>query len=349
MKKKNLLISILVFIVVLALGVVVNNMIGKEQERIAKEKDNIINLVKHLGVKKLKEESSRFIKDGDTQIIQKLVGLDDEDNLLAIIYVGETNGYKEELQVAFAIDVKTDKVVGFKLLENNETPMYLNALLSNIEFTDQFKDKALDDKQMKVVVVSGATPMGSTDKVIAPATSNGMNKVLKVVRDQYAKDTDFEAPAMLELKSSSQVFPSLNFEYKFDDEGTVVTLLLTNQYQLVSISDESYLDDAMALVNDNKVTDYISSIDGNTITIKTEGYAGTLISIAEVEGKVINSFTTDVLGESFYEASPSDFIPVFDAIKNRTEVVPGVSGATYTRSAVISARNILYAYLEGVE
>jgi hypothetical protein len=349
MKKKNLLISILIFIVVLALGVVVNNMIGKEQERIAEEKDNIINLVKHLGVKKLEEDSARFIEDGDTEIIQKLIGLDDEDNLLAIIYVGETVGYKEDLQVAYAIDVKTDKVVGFKLLENNETPIFINTLLSNVEFTDQFKDKALNDKQMKVEVVSGATPNGGTDKVIAPATSNGMNKILNVVRQQYAKDTDFVTPAMLELKSNTQIYPSLNFEYIFDDEGTVVTLVVTNEYQFVSISDESYREDAMALAVDNKVLNYISNIEGNTITIKSKGYAGTITSTAVVDGILITSFTTDVSTETFYEADPSDFNPVFIAIKNRTEVVPGVSGATYTRDGVIFARDILYTYLEGVK
>ena len=349
MKKKNLLISILVFVVVLALGVVVNNLIVKEQERIIEEKDNIINLVKHLGVKELEEDSVRFIEVGDTEIIQKLNGLDEKDNLLAIIYVGETKGYREDLQVAFAIDVKTDKVVGFKLLENNETPIFLDALLSNVEFTDQFKDKALNDKQMKVEVVSGATPGGGTDKVIAPATSSGMNKVLNVVRQQYARDTDFVVPAMLELKSKSQVYPSLNFEYKLDDEGTAVTLVVTNAYQFVSISDESYREDAMALANANKVENYISNVEGNTITIKSKGFAGTITSTAVVEGNVITSFTTDVSTETFYEASPSDFNPVFVAVKNRAEVVPGVSGATYTRNGVVYARDVLYAYLEGVE
>ena len=141
MKNKKLLLFILSFVLIIALGVVFNSLITSERERIAEEKEHIINIVKHLGVKTLEEDNPRsFLKEGDTEVISRLQGYDRDEKLVATIYVSRTKGYKDDLNIAYAIDVATDKVVGFKLLENNETPKFIDALLVE-DFTTQFKTK----------------------------------------------------------------------------------------------------------------------------------------------------------------------------------------------------------------
>ena len=349
MKNKKLLLFCLAFLVIVIFGVVVNKLIAYEKERIAEKQDNVINLVKDLGVDRLEQDSFRPSIDGDTEITQKLDGYND-DQLVAIIYVGKTKGYRDNLQVAYAIDVNTDKVVGFKIMENNETPLYLNALLID-EFTSQFENKDLSDKQMKVKAITGVTPGGSNG-IIAPGTVSGMDKILKLVRVQYDKDTDFTAPALLKLKSKSQVYPTLNFEYVFDDEGTEITLVVNVNYEFVSITDSVYQTDAMALANEDKVKNYVSNVNGNTVTIKSEGFSGSVItSTAILDGTTITSFTSDLSSQS-YEYSPDynngSFNPVYDAVKNKG-TIPAVTGATITSNGIAAAAEVLYAYIGGNE
>lgn len=355
MKNKNLLLFLLGFVVIVAFGIVFNNLMINERARIAEEKENIINLVKHLGVVgELEEENLRRpLEEGDTRILQRFNGYNKAKELVAFIYVGETKGYKEDLHVAYAIDVKTHKVVGFKLLENNETEKYVNALLIE-DFTKQFKDKDLSDKQMKVEAISGATP-GGKEGVIAPATTGGMDKILKLVRKQYDKDSEFTAPALLELKSAVQDYtdPSLNFVYIFLDEGTEVKLVVSRTYEFVSITDSAVQEDAMVIANENKVKNYISDVKGDvikTITIKSEGFSGSVItSTAVADGTTITSFSSDLSTQSYdWDGGTFNFNPVFDAVKNREGTIPAVSGATVSRNGVAYARDVLYAYL-GVE
>lgn len=348
MKRKNLLVFILAFVVITVFGVVFNNLIENEKQRIADEKENIINIVKHLGVKTLEEDNPRsFLKEDGTEIISRLQGYDNEGKLVATIYVGKTKGYKDDLHVGYAIDVETDKVVGVKLLENNETPRFIEALFIN-DFIDQFKDKALSSKEMKVEAISGATPNSGDHGVIAPATTSGMDKILKLVRKQYAKDTDFEMPAMLEFKSSAQDYDTLNFVYVFNDEGTDVTLVVNHNYELVSITNPAVQDDAIAIAKTKKIKNFISSIEGNTITIKSDGINETsdITSTAVLnDDNEIVSFTSDISQQTPAYVGDKNFGPVYDAIINNGSL-PAVSGATVTRDGIWAARNVLYAYLE---
>lgn len=348
MKNKRLWLYILTFVVIVAFGIVLNSLVLSEKERISEEKDNIVNLVKDLGVKgDLVENNPRtLLKDGDTKILQKFEGYNSDEKLVALVYVGITKGYKDDLKVAFAIDIKTHEIVGFKLLENNETEMYVNALLIE-DFTSQFKEKSLEDKFLNVETISGATPGGGTG-IIAPATSAGFNKILQLVRKQYDKDGDsnFVMPAMLEIVSKEQDYSTLNIKYSFKDGDVNVELVVNTSYEFVSISDVSYQVDALAIAKSNKLDALVSEVNGNTITILSAGFGGTtLTSTAEVDAENnIVSFITDLSNQTYYDANDSDFDVVFEAIENKAEI-PAVSGATITRNGIEQAKTVLYAYL----
>lgn len=348
MKKKNLLVFILSFVIIIVFGIVLNGLINSEKERIADEKDNIINIVIDLGVKTLEEDNPRsFLKEDGTEIISRLQGYDNDEKLIATIYIGKTKGYKEDLHVGYAIDLSNDKVVGFKILENEETPRFIEALMVE-NFTKQFDDKALSNKEMKVEAISGATPNSGETGIIAPATTAGMDKILKLVRKQYAKDTDFEMPAMLEFKSSTQDYDTLNFVYVFNDEGTDVTLIVNQSYEFVSITNPAVQDDAITLAKARKIKNFISSIEGNIITIKSDGINETsdITSTAELnEGNEIVSFTSDLSEQTPDYVGDKNFGPLYDAIIN-DGLVPSISGATVTSNGIKAAREVLYAYLE---
>ena len=345
--KKNQFIFILGFIVLFVFGGLFELGINQEQVRIEEEKNSVIHLADKLGAYRMERDEVTFLTDGATKIIDKMNVTNKAGALVAIIYTGETVGKEAGLQVAFAIDVVTHKIVGMKIVSSNETPSYQGELLADQAFIDQFNAKDMTQTSFDVDIHSGAT-----------LTSTGIQKIMQLVRKQYDQDTPFTAPADIIIVSKVQDMTNLNqFQYEFLIGEESVTCVVDKLYALVSISNPAHETLVMATIAKNHVTSYIDSVVDNagilTITIHTMGYTSNgIVSTATVnsEGTIL-TFTSNLTNETYDNEYNGGYVggsfqPVFDAVVSDSAIV-AVSGATYTTNGIIAARDVLRAYILG--
>ena len=349
--KKQLIFFIGAFVLLFALGALMNWGVAYEQ----KEKESLIHLADSVGAKKMVADEVAFLESGNTKIIEKYNVTNKKGTLVAIIYVGQSKGFADDLVVASALDVVNHKIIGMKIVSSNETDRFLAALYANEAYLNQFKDKDLTKASLEVETFSGPTPNGGNG-IVAPATSLGLQNIMQLVRKQYDQDTDFTAPVEIELLSKEQDLHDLGkFIYQFKLGSEVVDCIVDQDYNLVEISDSSKQSLVMASILKNKVPTYISSATLNgdiwTITINSLGYHGNLVSTATVKDTgAILSFTSDLSDETYDNPYNSgytggSFNPVFEAVVNKTAITP-VSGATVTSNGIGLARDILYDYIE---
>ncbi|MDD4213026.1 MAG: FMN-binding protein [Bacilli bacterium] len=346
--KKQLIFFLLGFVLLFVVGGFAELAINEEQRTLNEDQDSIIHLVDKLGAHTMEEDTVSFLTNGDTSIIQKLDVKNKSGSLVAIIYTGETKGKESGLQVAFAIDVATHKIVAMKILASNETPSYQGQLLASATFMDQFNDKDMTQISFDVDVFSGVT-----------LTSTGIQKIMQLIRKQYDQDTDFTAPSDIVLVSKGQDVTDLNhYNYEFLIGEETVTVVVDNSYALVAVSNPIHEALVMETILKNRVTNFITSatLEGSTWTILIESrgfYNSVLTSTATVDDttKTILTFTTNISGETYdteyNEAyTGGSFNPVFSAVVSGDEITI-VTGATYTSVGVIGARDVLYAFIEG--
>lgn len=351
--KKHILLFSLGFVLLVAFGLFYNQIILQEQ---ARAKD-IIHMVTSLGVTRLEQDEVDLLSENDVNILEKLNGYDG-DELKAIIYIGEGTGYKAGLKVAFAINTTTHHIIGMRIVESAETPAYISALLSNETFTAQFLEKDMSEKFFDIEVVSGVTPNGQTD-VIGKFTSEGIQKIMELVRKQYDQDTEFAVPVGLELVSKVQNMDDIaQFIYTFDAIGEEVIVVVNQTYALISISNNEYEVDALDIINRNPMINFIQTavVDGTTITltIRTKGYSSTtLVSTATITDGTITAFSTNLANQSYDDDhndlyAGGDVTSSFASVINQTAIQP-ISGATRTIEGIILARDLLYAYVEALD
>jgi len=337
--RKHTIIFALSFVLLIAFGLVYNHLIVAEQARLKEQK--YYDLFTKIEVEKLVENNEvEFLVEEDTSIIRRLDAFKD-DKLVGIVYVGESEGRNGTIQVAFAVDAKKHAIVGMLIVESNETPEYQGKLTSNDKFVDQFANKDMSAKKFTVEATSGAT-----------ITGDAINRIMQLVRAQYDNDTDFETPAGIEFVSSRQDFTTLNFIYEFVAEEETITVTTNQNYEIVELSNEAFREDVIIEIEANPMKAYIKSIEGDTLTIISKGFSGTLESTATVVDGEITSFVTDLSKETY--DSPyndpykgGDFNDMFEDIVNGNEL-EAITGATVTSEGVIEAHKILLAYLEGV-
>lgn len=357
--KKNTLIFGLFFVLLIALGIVLNNGINKEklsiksEKEIAAREEFVKSLVPGLEFDKVAEATATFLTENDTTITKKYNVTKGED-VVGIVYFGKTKGYKDNLEVAFGIDVKNNKIIGMKIVSSQETKAFLDAL-NNDEFYNQFESKDLTKFALEVNLISGATPNGGSGE-IAPYTSSGIEKVMLLTRRQYSEDTGFDMPSGLAYHSKSLDFKNVdqyNYVLKLGDKE--VNVVVNKKYEIVSISDETQKTAALEVINKNRMTDYIdkATVEGNTTTlvINTKGYEFSRIKTTVViTDDVIVSVKLDLSSQSYeddyntdYKGGNFDNAP--DEIKNNKPITI-VAGATKTKDGIIKAKEILKEYME---
>lgn len=360
MKNKNLIIFSVAFVLVIVFGLLINSGIENERTKLAEEKEleKLMTLLPDLGVDKIVEVNQKNFKSNDqTKIVKRYNGMKGKD-IVGIIYVGETKGYKEGLNVAFGINTANDKIVGMEILQNQETDRFLVALKEE-EFFKQFASKDLSKYLLTVDVVTGPTPNSGKDGVIAPATSGGVEKVMLLVREQYAEDTKFEMPSGLVFVSKSLDYTNTDqFKYVFKLGETNINVVVNKNYEIVSIDDETQRDAALEIINlpANKFTNYIVSdtiSDGvTTLVVRAQAYSSTYVTTTfTIEGGVVTNVdlkysapqtyddehNEDYTGGNF-DSAPAD-------LKNNIDINP-VTGATYTYNGLKVTQEILRGYLE---
>lgn len=354
--KKNIIIFSLGLIWIILFGVFYNNAIVNEQE----EAKSIIHMVTSLGVDRLEEDSEvTLLEENNVTILHKYDGYADDD-IVAYIYIGETAGFKEGLQVAFAIDATTHHIVGMRIVESNETADYLRLLNQSEEFLLQFTEKDMSAVKFEIELISGATPNGTENDVIGKFTCAGMENIMKVVRKQYDQDTAFVAPTELALISKTQNMDDLNeFQYEFAVGEQTVSVTTDKTYTITSISDptqQTQIETFLAKAS-NKLNAYIDAVEtvGTTVTltVHSKGYGTTrLVSTVVITDGDITSFSTDLSTQSYDDDhnelyTGGSFNPVFQAIVDNTDLV-SVTGATITFTGIVHAHQITNLYIAEV-
>jgi hypothetical protein len=349
--KKNTIIFGLCFVLLIALGIVFNNGILNEKETITTEKF-VELLVPRIEYNKIKEEATTFLTENDTTITKKY-NVYKGDEVVAIVYFGKTKGYKDNLEVAFGIDVKKNIIVGMEIVSSQETEAFLKAL-NRDSFEQQFKSKDLTKFALEVQIISGATPNGGNGD-IAPFTSAGIQKVMLLARKQYSKDTGFVMPLGLEVVSKSLDYKKIDqYNYVLKLEETVINVVVNKDYEIVTISDETHRAAALETIKKDKVIHYIDDVkvEGNTTTLKinAKGYETSRIKTTVIiTDNVIVSVNLTYTEEQTFEYAPDYTTGDYENAPNQIEngeSITAVTGATRTYEGLTATQQILKAYME---
>lgn len=358
-KNVNYVIFILAFVVILAGGILFNSAITKEKVYYS-ELNEIRNLLNGVEVTSYELTNQKFFlpAENGTKITKRYNAYNGKE-LVGIVYVGTTKGYKEGLEVAIGIDVKKDFIVGAKIVNSNETQMFLDLLVKK-DFFKQFKKKDMSYFNIEFQFVTGATPINGGQGTIAPFTSEGIQKVMLMARKQYASDTDFVMPVGLTLVSKSVDFENINqFKYVLKFVDKEINVVVNKNYEIVSIDDESQKTAAQDFIKKNPMTDYIDSVttEGNvtTLVIKTAAYSG---SVATTTVTITDGSVTDVkivysqeqtydMNDEYNNGKDSDktYDNAAQDILNNIDIYM-ITGATVTGNALRNAQNILRGYME---
>ena len=364
--KKNTIIFSLVFVLLIAVGILLNAGIKSEKFRIDEEK--LLELMPSQEPDRI--EAVEFTpSEEETRVIKKYKAYKD-DKLVGYIYIGETKGYSDGLQIAYAINSKNHKVTGAKIVQSNETPRFVEAL-ANSNFYKQFKnvDFTIFNIKLTRVTVSSAktsaTPNGSNKDpkaVIAPHTTDGFERLLYVVRQEYAKDNKkFVMPSGLVVLSKDVDYTNINqFNYVFKDEAddSEVQAVIDKDYNIVSLSDESKRDAVLeALSNtDNQMVDWIVSADKvgtvTTLVIHAKAYSTTYATATVTidNGTITNVDLKYSVAQSYeenpgYNSSEGNYDNAQTQLLEDTDI-KAITGATETYRGLHAIQTIIRGYME---
>jgi len=292
-------------------------------------------------------DGTKIIRSFDVLIGSEKVGM---------IYIAEATGRNEGLQVAFGIETATKKLIGYTIVQSNETPQYFDLIKD--PFYAQLSGKNLDDVTFGLNLVSGAT-----------VSSAAIERMLKLTRLQFGADIGWEVPSIqVVLVSKTQDFSDLSttkllYTFSYNEEGVektnVVTLTRNLQtanpyYSYVSSTEEA--SDVLktlfvleASKSANRVKAVVLSVDGLTLTVRGTGYDGPITAtvIMNVSGSVAD-FTITSEGESYPDFTGLDPIAelpgqyVID--QEDLDNAQISSGATVTSNSIKEMFRIALAY-----
>ncbi len=357
-KHMNLIIFSVAFVLIVALGILVNSLTAKDKEYY-KELNYVRSLLNGVEVSSYELSNQKFFlpaEDG-TKITKRYNAYKNKE-LVGIVYVGTTKGYKDGLEVAIGIDAKKNFIVGAKIVSSNETGIFLDAL-AKTDFFNQFKKKDMSRYNIDFFLSTGATPISGNRDIVAPFTSTGIQKVMLMARKQYANDTSFVMPIGISLVSKSVDFNNINqFNYVLKLGDKEFKVVVNKNYDIVSIEDETQRTAAQDFIKKNQMTDYIDTVstEGNvtTVVIKTSAYSATATTTVKItDGSVTDvniTYSSDQTydqNEEYYDGPDSGktYDNANQEILNNTDVYI-ITGATVTGNALRNAQNILRGYLE---
>lgn len=284
-----------------------------------------------------------------------------KQTMIGVVYVVFAQGKMGNLTIAYGVDTASDKVVGVKVVSQNETPEYYSRL-SNA-FFQQFGNYSFDQLNMTISTVAGAT-----------LSSGAFQLGLVAARAQYALDFDFEIPSAVVLINS--------LTYNLDLATIVakpilanITDLLTGEtidvslsatFDLVAVETAGKDAPSAAVLAELKSTaqrDYIAfsrtvatGYDAltRTLTVKTRGYAAAGILATIVFNETFDAVNSgSFVSVETYDQS-HDYDMAFGAapgIENHLyglyaadQAVSAVAGATYTSNGMIA----LFGYLDQI-
>lgn len=311
--------------------------------------------------------------DGKNVKVLEAYHVYENKQLVGVVYIGLTDGYAKDLKVAYGIKYENDEIVGMKIVSSNETPSFIKSLLEKVKFTEQFNKKSLADENFKVDTVTGATPNTGKTAVIAPATTAGLDRIMKLVREQYAKDSNgkFKIPDLATLISKRQNYEKLDefiYVLEVEKEGakTKITISTNENFEIQSIQpiefDTAEFKEKFSIViANNKLTTLITEVkkeDTKTVlTINSPGYSGLITSIITLNDKGdIENIQSDTSKETYDDdynnwkpenGRPAEVLPG-KIIDTQLADVDAIASATVTSNAIKNAARVAFDYAKEV-
>jgi Na+-translocating ferredoxin:NAD+ oxidoreductase RnfG subunit len=302
------------------------------------------------------EEVDSTILGPDTSLVRSFKAYVGQEHK-GYIYVVETKGRMKGLQIAYAIDLETDQVVGVKVIQSKETPEYFSRLTP--DFFNQFINYDLF-----VVTISIDTTAGAT------VSSDAFRVALQYARMQYMKDTDFALPTKLVEVNSVRY----NTDFATLGSNPIIvniTDFSTNQTMDVSVSGvfnfiqvltpgmPTPSEDALLEMKNDLSLNYLSysrvyavSFDSDSLqlVVRTRGYAGniTFTFVLNAEKTAIVSTTSIQSVESYEDGGYSNHgsVPGLETyLLNRylnDQTIDTTAGATGTFNGMTR----LFTYLD---
>lgn len=265
--------------------------------------------------------------------------------LTSYIFVVETVGKLKGLQIAYAIDLATDRVIQVKVVQTKETPEYFARLTT--AFYNQFTNYSFDRLNITVDAISGATMSSDAFKV-----------ALTYVRLQYALLTDFVIPSALVLVESVRYntdFTTLNGKpliatiYDVSQDQTM-DVYLTGGFDFVEVLTPGAIAPSAAAIAELKASaarDFASygrvfatsfNTDTNALVVRTRGYAGFITVSMQIKSdySAVTSLIEIVSFESYFDGgyqtrgdAPGLETYLFNRYFNE-QSIDAAAGATYT-------------------
>jgi len=287
-----------------------------------------------------------------------------EDSQIGVIYVVSSYGKYANLQIAYAILFETDSCVGVKVIENEETPTYFDAI--DDTFYNQFDEIDLNSN-MVIDAVAGST-----------YSSKGFEIGLLFAREQYAFDFDFSVPSnSVLLNSLTYNFDPLTFAEKpyianvtygvnntnielylsrsFDYAGLVTGVIepiaeVKAEIKLLASSNQSISNRAYFVSYDELSRTLIMNTIGYNPSSPIQATIGINGTFDGIESFVISSH------ESYSESSGYSGLPVpqvendllNEYVTNGTLIIDGVAGATSSSNAMQRLITLLNLFVDSL-
>lgn len=134
-------------------------------------------------------------------------------------------GYNGEITLAVAIDGKTNKIMGLKIVDHVETPEYVRDMESDW-FTGRFGGKSIDtylelsrleeEQENDIIMITGAT-------ITTQGVVNGANAAMGVYREYVLKQNSAPVPLKVEIDESNAISQvKENGKVKITDDGATL-------------------------------------------------------------------------------------------------------------------------------
>lgn len=316
MQKRWLESSLLIIatLVIFVLGIFAAKGINNNLEYLNSNKS--IALETLAGEGKVKFLKNGTIAEDNDNLVKEVYQVTKNKVVSSYIYYVMVKGFQPEFHVAINIDIKSKTILGMKYGDYNET--YLDKVSSSL--LDEFINKDLTNKNFGFSNVEGS---GAT------ISSNALVKAANLARLQFYADINEEVPTIsFELKDVKQNFNDITkFIAKFEYLGDLFELEFSYDTKFTFISstkelteDEKNVCLGLLKLPITYITDISSEGLEKTLTIRTKGYAGTIIGEIVISNAKISSFTIVKENESYDE----DYNAGFD--KNGTDPITGLPG-----------------------
>ncbi|MCF7923776.1 MAG: FMN-binding protein [Candidatus Izimaplasma sp.] len=289
------------------------------------------------------------------EIIEAYYVRDDNENLVAVIYVLSTFGCEDGLVSAYAISTENNELINIKVISHNETVSVAGQFYNLLDesFFNQFENKNLDVIDLSIDSKAGAT-----------YSSRAFEQGVKFARELYAADFEFEIPSLqltindvyYNYDFSTMVDYPLIADVTFGRDNNVASIYIDSDFTYQGLASgveppQEVKDNIKVYVEDSKIINHVVedmsyNETNHEIVVKVFGYSSQGITVTVTLNDSETAITNIVLTET-HESYDADYnarytgndVPAveeqyIDEYLNNDVIIDTVAAATVTSDAM---------------